>query len=115
MAAKVHVVNVFAASPGGGNPSPIVAVAAGLSDQEMQDVARAYGQESGFVLPPPSGSDCDYSFRFWVPHHEMEMCGHATVGGSLTYEPFDSGEGGGGGGEPTTGGQCGEWREMPYG
>src|ERR1700677_5164270 len=80
MAPKVHVVNVFAASPGGGNPAPIVAVAAGLSDQEMQDIARAYGHESGFVLPPPDGSDCDYSFRFWVPHHEMEMCGHATVG-----------------------------------
>src|ERR1700677_3601740 len=80
MAPKVHVVNVFAASPGGGNPAPIVAAAAGLSDQEMQDIARAYGHESGFVLPPPGGSDCDYSFRFWVPHHEMEMCGHATVG-----------------------------------
>src|SRR6185437_12746582 len=39
-----------------------------------------YGHESGFVLPAPTGSDCDFAFRFWVPNHEMEMCGHATVG-----------------------------------
>jgi PhzF family phenazine biosynthesis protein len=32
------------------------------------------------VLPAPVGSNCDFEFRFWVPNHEMEMCGHATVG-----------------------------------
>jgi len=46
----------------------------------MQQVARDYGHESGFVLPPPRGSGCDFEFRFWVPNHEMSMCGHATVG-----------------------------------
>lgn len=52
----------------------------GRSDAAMQEVARAYGHEGGFVLPVPAGSDCDFAFRFWVPNHEMEMCGHATVG-----------------------------------
>jgi PhzF family phenazine biosynthesis protein len=51
-----------------------------MSDAEMQHVARRYGHESGFVLPPPTGSDCDFECRFWVPNHEMSMCGHATVG-----------------------------------
>jgi len=76
----VHLVNVFAAGPGGGNPAPTVADASGMSDAEMQAVARGYGHESGFVLPAPVGSNCDFAFRFWVPNHEMEMCGHATVG-----------------------------------
>ena len=76
----VHLVNVFATGPGGGNPAPTVADAAGMSDAEMQAVARGYGHESGFVLPAPAGSNCDFAFRFWVPNHEMEMCGHATVG-----------------------------------
>ena len=71
---------VFAAGPEGGNPAPIVVDAAGMSDAEMQAVARSYGHESGFVLPPPPDSDFDFDFRFWVPHHEMSMCGHATVG-----------------------------------
>lgn len=75
-----ELVSVFAAGPGGGNPAPIVVDAAGMSDTEMQAVAQRYGHESGFVLPPPPGSGCDYEFRFWVPNHEMSMCGHATVG-----------------------------------
>jgi PhzF family phenazine biosynthesis protein len=76
----VRFVRVFAAGPKGGNPAPIVVNAAGMSDADMQQVARSYGHESGFVLPPPAGSDCDFEFRFWVPNHEMSMCGHATVG-----------------------------------
>lgn len=77
---QVRLVRVFAAGTDGGNPAPIVVDAAGMSDAEMQQVASSYGHESGFVLPPPSGSDCDFEFRFWVPNHEMSMCGHATVG-----------------------------------
>lgn len=77
---RLKFVRVFAAGPEGGNPAPIVVDASGMSDAEMQEVARSYGHESGFVLPPPAGSDFDFEFRFWVPNHEMSMCGHATVG-----------------------------------
>ena len=80
MRSDVQLVSVFAAGPNGGNPAPIVVDAAGMSDAEMQEVARSFGYESGFVLPPPPASDCDFAFRFWVPNHEMSMCGHATVG-----------------------------------
>lgn len=80
MTPHVELLSVFAAAPHGGNPAPIVADAAGMSDADMQAVAAAYGHESGFVLPAPSGSGCDFALRFWVPNHEMEMCGHATVG-----------------------------------
>jgi PhzF family phenazine biosynthesis protein len=76
----VQFVSVFAAGPQGGNPAPIVIDAAGMTDAQMQQVARTYGHESGFVLPAPAGSGCDFEFRFWVPNHEMSMCGHATVG-----------------------------------
>lgn len=77
---RLEFVRVFSAGPEGGNPAPIVVDATGMSDVEMQEVARSYGHESGFILPPPPGSDCDFEFRFWVPNHEMSMCGHATVG-----------------------------------
>lgn len=76
----VEVVRVFPAGPGGGNPAPVVVDADGMSDAEMQAVARAHGHESGFVRSAPSGSGCDFALRFWVPNHEMSMCGHATVG-----------------------------------
>jgi PhzF family phenazine biosynthesis protein len=76
----VHLLHVFPAGPGGGNPAPIVLDADGLSDEDMRAVARTHGHESGFVLPAPAGSGDDFALRFWVPHHEMSMCGHATVG-----------------------------------
>ncbi|WP_254067387.1 PhzF family phenazine biosynthesis protein, partial [Burkholderia sp. L27(2015)] len=76
---RVDVVKVFSAGPGGGNPAPIVLDASQLDAAQMQQVAAAYGHESGFVLPAQDPNN-DFRFRFFVPNHEMEMCGHATVG-----------------------------------
>lgn len=45
----------------------------------MQAIARATGHESAFVLPATEPG-IDWHLRFFVPQHEMEMCGHATVG-----------------------------------
>jgi PhzF family phenazine biosynthesis protein len=73
------LVNVFTHEGAGGNPCPVVCDAAGMADGDMQAVAREHGHESGFVLPAP-GPEYDYRFRYFVPNHEMEMCGHATVG-----------------------------------
>ncbi|UDU81216.1 PhzF family phenazine biosynthesis protein [Pseudomonas sp. HN2-3] len=80
MSPEVHLINVFPASRNGGNLAPTVARADGMSDLDMQTVATTYGHECGFVCSPPADSDYDYALRFWVPNHEMEMCGHATVG-----------------------------------
>jgi len=77
---NLHVVSVFYGGPNGGNPAPIVLDADGMSDAEMREVAQAFGHESGFVLSAPAGADYDLELRFWVPNHEMSMCGHATVG-----------------------------------
>lgn len=76
---EIELVNVFTHMGAGGNPCPIVVDASNLADAGMQSVAKHFGHESGFVLPAPS-LDSDYVFRFWVPRHEMEMCGHATIG-----------------------------------
>jgi PhzF family phenazine biosynthesis protein len=77
---KVHNLRVFAAGPNGGNPLPVVVDAQGMSPAEMQAVSASHGHESGFVFPASEASGCDFEFVFWVPEHEMEMCGHATVG-----------------------------------
>jgi hypothetical protein len=69
---------VFADGPGGGNPAPVILNAETMSGEEMRAVAASYGHEAALVLPPPDGADL--RLRFFVPNHEMEMCGHATVG-----------------------------------
>jgi PhzF family phenazine biosynthesis protein len=75
---RAFIVNVFGAGAGGGNPAPIVIDANGMSSNAMREFAARHGHESAFVLPGQDG--CDFRFRFFVPKHEMEMCGHATVG-----------------------------------
>lgn len=80
MGGHVYHLRIFADGPNGGNPLPLVVDAAGMIDADMRRVAASAGHESGFVFPAPDNSNCDYEFRFWVPEHEMEMCGHATVG-----------------------------------
>lgn len=76
----VRVVEVFKSLQGGGNPAPIMIDAQGLEAEQMTSIAKAYGHESGFVFPAPASTDSDYRFRFFVPLHEMSMCGHATIG-----------------------------------
>jgi PhzF family phenazine biosynthesis protein len=75
----VETVVVFPDGPGGGNPAPVVLDARGWSDSAMQQVARDSGHESAFAVDA-AGTGCDLALRFWVPNHEMSMCGHATVG-----------------------------------
>ena len=77
-AEHAFMVNVFSNGPGGGNPAPIVVDARELDSEAMRRIAATHGHESAFVLPGRDG--CDYHFRFFVPNHEMEMCGHATLG-----------------------------------
>jgi PhzF family phenazine biosynthesis protein len=50
-----------------------------MTAPQMQAVAKAAGHESAFVLPAQSAENT-LRLRYFVPGHEMEMCGHATVG-----------------------------------
>ncbi|KAJ5671688.1 hypothetical protein N7507_000815 [Penicillium longicatenatum] len=65
----------------GGNPTTIF-FAEDLTSEEMQSLTQKSGHECGFILPAPADTTpkCHYRMRYWVPNHEMEMCGHATVG-----------------------------------
>lgn len=76
---EIDLVSVFTCDSMGGNPCPIVTQANGMSAADMKDVARQFGHESGFVFSS-SSDEYDFTFRFFVPNHEMEMCGHATIG-----------------------------------
>jgi PhzF family phenazine biosynthesis protein len=80
MAIKSHSLRVFSTGPNGGNPLRVILDAQVMTDNDMQVLAKSHGHECCFIFPAPLDSKYDYEFRFWVPDHEMEMCGHATVG-----------------------------------
>ncbi|KAH7362099.1 phenazine biosynthesis protein PhzF family [Plectosphaerella cucumerina] len=94
---ETHFISVFTA-PGdetrGGNPCPIVLGAESLSTEDMRALAEQYGHESSFLISSPLGSRADYGLRFFVPEHEMEMCGHATAGTTWLLNDLGRLEGG---------------------
>lgn len=71
-------VDAFSSRPGLGNPAGVVLDASGLGDAAMQAIARAVGfNETAFVLP---SAVADLRLRYFTPGHEVDLCGHATIG-----------------------------------
>jgi trans-2,3-dihydro-3-hydroxyanthranilate isomerase len=77
---RIKQVDAFTDTPMTGNPAGIVPDASGLTDREMQYIAREFAvPESAFVLPPSTPS-ADVRLRWFTPTNEVPLCGHATIG-----------------------------------
>lgn len=62
-----------------GNPAGVVLGAEGLSEGEMQQIARELNNsETAFVLPA-EGPDHEIRIRYFTPTVEVPICGHATI------------------------------------
>lgn len=74
------LVDVFTRQPFGGNQLAVFTEAEGLSDAEMQAIAREMNfSESTFVLPP-NDSVADAWVRIFTPAMELPFAGHPVVG-----------------------------------
>jgi len=75
----IYHVDAFTSEPLLGNAAAVVPDAGGLSDSDMQAIAREmHLSETAFVFPP-ADAGCDLSVRFFSPAVEVPFCGHATV------------------------------------
>jgi trans-2,3-dihydro-3-hydroxyanthranilate isomerase len=73
-------VDVFTDRVFGGNPLAVVFEATGLSDGEMQAIAKEMNlSETTFILPPTRG-DCAARVRIFTPARELQFAGHPTIG-----------------------------------
>ena len=81
MTARRYVqVDVFADRPGAGNPLAVVLDAEGLSDAQMQAIAKwTRLPETTFVLPA-TDADTSYRIRMFSPRREVPFAGHPSVG-----------------------------------
>ena len=62
-----------------GNPAGVITNADGLTDHEMQKIARELNNsETAFIFSPDS-SEYDVHVRFFTPTNEVPICGHATI------------------------------------
>jgi PhzF family phenazine biosynthesis protein len=82
-------VDVFTERPLGGNPLAVFPDAEGLSDAEMQAIAREMNlSETTFVLPAEAPG-ADYRLRIFTPASELPFAGHPTLGSAFAL--LDSG------------------------
>lgn len=80
MARRYVQLDVFASTPGAGNPLAVVLDADGLDDATMQAIARwTRLPETTFVLPAAS-DDASYCIRIFSPRREVPFAGHPSVG-----------------------------------
>ena len=74
---KIKQVDAFTAMPLEGNPAGVVTRADGISDHEMQAIAREMNcSETAFVLP---STQARIRLRYFTPAQEVDLCGHATI------------------------------------
>lgn len=75
---RFRIVNVFAESTFGGNPLCVFEDARGLSDEEMQALARQFNlSETTFISPCTTATA---AVRIFTPSHELPFAGHPTLG-----------------------------------
>ncbi|BFU60548.1 MULTISPECIES: PhzF family phenazine biosynthesis protein [Rodentibacter] len=87
-----YLVNVFAESHFGGNPLAVFPDAEGLSDQQMQLIARQFNlSETVFILPPKQPQTVK-KYRIFTPDYEMPFAGHPTIGASFILHSHYSAE-----------------------
>ena len=76
---RVYQVDAFTKEMFTGNPAGVVTNAEGLSEAQMQRLARELNNsETAFLLPGKPG-EYDVHIRFFTPTNEVPVCGHATI------------------------------------
>ncbi len=76
---RIYQVDSFTREKFTGNPAGVVIDADGLSDGQMQKIARELNNsETAFVLSDETAAG-DVHVRFFTPVREVPLCGHATV------------------------------------
>lgn len=78
-------VDVFSAVAYGGNPLAVIIDAEGISDTDMQRMARWTNlSETTFVLPATT-DEADYRLRIFTPGGEVPFAGHPTLGSAHAW------------------------------
>lgn len=74
------VVDAFSDRPLKGNPVAVILDAEGLSDADMQAIARWTNLSETTFLLPAINPAADYRLRIFTPRSELPFAGHPTLG-----------------------------------
>ncbi|MDF2884334.1 MAG: putative epimerase [Clostridiaceae bacterium] len=62
-----------------GNPAGVITNADGLTDYEMQKIARELNNSETAFIFSSNSNEYDAHVRFFTPTNEVPICGHATI------------------------------------
>jgi trans-2,3-dihydro-3-hydroxyanthranilate isomerase len=86
---RYAICDVFTDTRFGGNQLAVLPEAHGLSDRQMQQVAREFNfSESAFVLPPERGHT--RRVRIFTPAAEVPFAGHPNIGTAFVLATMDA-------------------------
>lgn len=74
-----YVANAFALKAFGGNPAGVFPNAVGLSDKQMQAVAKQLNLVETVFVFPASSDNADFQLRYFTPEKELPIAGHPTI------------------------------------
>lgn len=80
---RYELVNVFAESHWGGNPLAVFTAADGLTDEQMQLIARQFNLSEVVFVQAPTDKSAVKKLRIFTPAYEMPFAGHPTVGSAF--------------------------------
>lgn len=84
---RLYQVNAFTRSPFSGNPAGVVPTAEGLSESEMQAIARELGNPGSAFVLPADGDDHDVRVRFFTPSTTVPLCTSVASGRGAMGRP----------------------------
>lgn len=77
---RIYQVDSFTRERFHGNPAGVVPNADGLSEEQMQRIARELNNsETAFIFSSANPEEYDVEVRFFTPTTEVPLCGHATI------------------------------------
>ena len=76
---RIAQIDAFTERPFAGNPAAVVLEASGLTDEQMQAIAREMNLSETAYLLPAEVPEADYRLRWMTPATEVNFCGHATL------------------------------------
>jgi len=77
---KFYQADVFTSEPFGGNPVAVIPDAQGLSDDQLQQIAREMNLSETVFVFPPTDPAAVARLRIFTPTQEIPFAGHPVVG-----------------------------------
>ncbi|MCC5466673.1 PhzF family isomerase [Pelosinus baikalensis] len=75
----VYQIDAFTSEKFSGNPAGVITSAQGLSELDMQRIARELNNSETVFIFPPDDASHDVKLRYFTPTTEVPSCGHATI------------------------------------